>query len=319
MAATDEFAAALDAGDYRGALTAYRATEHAQSSIGKPTEAFLLALAGEHGAAGQHMQGVTQANVIEAFVRGERERHARWTDVRAAGSMNASEPLPYLGVYAGTSVALLQGDKALIDGAIAADKAKIPPVAGTLTFRSGDVREFSSIVDSDDGIGAMLETYGADGLLYIPFASLRSVRFAPPRTFMDSFIVRGDAVLADGTQTMVIVPMLYALSSTAGVQTIRTGRETRWEYVGSARRGIGQRDFVLDGGTMIGLQNVAAIELRGTARPATKAAPRPAPEPLPRARVDAGGAGAEPTSRQDVLMLVLVVAVIVAVLVAILS
>jgi hypothetical protein len=45
--------------------------------------------------------------------------------------------------------------------------------------------------------------------------------------------------------------------------TIAAGRMTTWSYVGSARRGLGQRDFVLDGGMMIGMQNVASIELDG--------------------------------------------------------
>jgi hypothetical protein len=274
MGETDDFARALDDGDYKRALVAYRATEHAQSEIGKPTEAFLMALAGDHGAAARAMAGVANANVIESFVRGERERAGRWTDVKK----------------------------------MAAEKANLPPAGGKLVFRDGTSREFSTITDSDDGIGATLETYGADGLLYIPFASLRSVRFHPPRTFLDSFIARADLVLADGTETMVIVPMLYAESTTAGRATIRTGRETTWDYDGPVRRGLGQRDFVLDGGRMIGLQNVAAIELRGV-----KASPV-----LPRARIEAGG-GAAPVSQKDLLMLLLVLAVIVAVLFVVLS
>jgi protein involved in temperature-dependent protein secretion len=262
MGATEEFAEALDTGDYKKALSVYRTMEHARTPVGKATEAFLHALTGDLMAAIRTLrESGADAPAIEAIVKGERDRTARWTQVEAASSLSASEPLPFVGVYAGIAVALLQGDKALIDGAIAADKAKIPAVAGTLTFRDGRKRAFKSIVDSDDGIGAMLESYGPSGLLYMPFASLRSITFLPPKNFIDRLVPRADVVLADGTSTQALVPMLYAQSSTSSDKTIAAGRMTTWSYVGSARRGLGQRDFVLDGGMMIGMQNVAAIEL----------------------------------------------------------
>ena len=64
---------------------------------------------------------------------------------------------------------------------------------------------------------------------------------------------------------VALVPLLYALSTTASDSTIRAGRMTTWRYVGGARRALGQRDFVLDGGSMVGMQHVAAIEFDGTA------------------------------------------------------
>jgi hypothetical protein len=270
MGATEQFAEALDEGDYKQALAVYRTTDHARTPVGKATEAFLYTLTGDlMGATRTLRESGADAAAIEAIVKGERDRTARWTDVAAASSLNASDPLPYVGVYAGIAVALLQKDKALIDGQIAADKAKIPPVGGTLTFRDGRKRAFKSIVDSDDGIGAMLETYGPNGLLYMPFAALRSVTFLPPRNFIDQLVLRADVVMVDGTSTQVLVPMLYALSTTTGDSTIRAGRMTTWSYVGSARRGLGQRDFVLDGGMMIGLQNIGSIELNAAAMPVT--------------------------------------------------
>jgi protein involved in temperature-dependent protein secretion len=259
---------------------------------------------------------VTNANLIEIIVKGERERAERWTDVKAASSIAASEPLPYLGVYVGTAVALLQNDKALIEGAIARDKAEIPSVAGTLTFRDGRTSEFKSIVDSDDGIGAMLETYGPDGLLYIPFAALKSVRFLPPRTFIDHLVAKAEVVLADGTETMVLVPLLYALSTTTNDASIRAGRMTTWNYVGSARRGLGMRDFVLNGGKMIGMANVAAIEISGAsapARPAAPAAARPV-APLPTAQTVSPA-----TSSKNLLVIGMILLVIVVLLFVVMS
>ena len=263
MDPTEQFVEALQAGDYGAALRAYRQTDHARTSVGRPTEALLQALTGDHAAAARTIAGCEQAELIELIVKGERERAARWTDPRAAAALAVAEPLPYLGVYAGMAVALLEGDQRLIEQRIAPDVRKVPPVAGRLTFTDGGVREFSSIVDSDDGIGAMLETYGPGGLLYIPFAAIRSLRFLPARNFIDRLVPRAEVELTSGEETTVLVPLLYALSTTSKDASIRAGRMTTWRYVGPARRGLGQRDFVIDGGRMIGMQRVAAIELTG--------------------------------------------------------
>jgi protein involved in temperature-dependent protein secretion len=189
----------------------------------------------------------------------------------------------------------------------------IPSVSGKLTFRDGRVREFKSIVDSDNGIGAMLETYGPSGLMYLPFAALRSLTFLPPRNFIDRLVPRAEAVLGDGTSTTVLVPLLYALSTTDGDASIRAGRMTTWRYVGPARRGLGQRDFVLDGGVTIGMQNVAAIELTGAS-----AGARPSPAARPGARAPLPRATAEPSageSKSNLLVIGLVLVAIVVILI----
>lgn len=308
MGSIEDFSAALDEGDYKTALAAYRQTEHARTPVGKATEAFLRALNGEIQEAIRLLrEEAGDAPLIEVIVKGERDRTARWKDVSAASSLSASDPLPFVGIYAGVAVALLQNDKELIDGQIAADKATIPPTAGTLTYHDGRKRAFRSIVDSDDAIGAMLETYGPNGLLYMPFASLKSITFLPPKNFVDQIVPQAEVVMADGTRTTVVVPLLYALSSTDGDATIRAGRLTTWKYVGSARRGLGQRDFVLDGGVMIGMQNVASIELTGAPGKAD-VTPPPRKRPLPRATVE------PPASSRNLLTIGLVLLAIVIVL-----
>jgi len=278
-----DFANALEEGDYPRAAHAYARTENARTSVGAATAALLTSLAGDHADAARQIAGCRDAGLIEAIILGERERAARWSDAKAARALAAAEPLPYLGVYAGMALALLVNDAKFIDQTIAPDAKKIPPVGGTVRFADGATSTFRSIVDSDDAIGAMLETYGPSGLLYFPFASLRSVTFLPPRNFIDRLFLRADIVLADGTSTTVLVPLLYALSTTAKDPTIRAGRMTTWRHVGSARRALGQRDFVLNGGKMIGMQRIAAIELSG----ATEPAPTP-PSPT----VDPGDANA---------------------------
>jgi protein involved in temperature-dependent protein secretion len=264
---TRDFVNALEEGDYPRALEAYSRTENARTSVGAATIALLTSLTGDHDKAARQIAGCRDAGLIEAVILGERERSARWSDAKAARELSAAEPLPYLGVYAGMALALLVNDAKFVDEKVAPDARKIPHVGGTVRFVDGATSTFRSIVDSDDGIGAMLETYGPSGLLYIPFASLQSVTFLPPRNFIDRLFYRADVVLTDGTSTTVLVPLLYALSTTAKSPETRAGRTTTWRYVGSARRGLGQRDFVLDGGKMIGMQRFAAIELSGATEP----------------------------------------------------
>jgi protein involved in temperature-dependent protein secretion len=95
--------------------------------------------------------------------------------------------------------------------------------------------------------------------LYFPFATLRRVEVLPRANFMDHLMPKVRVVDAQGT-AMGFVPLLYATSATSEDDFSRSGRMTSFDYVGSARRGFGQRDFVLDGGAMVGLQGIAAID-----------------------------------------------------------
>lgn len=68
---------------------------------------------------------------------------------------------------------------------------------------------------------------------------------------------------------VALVPLLHALSTTAERASIRAGRMTTWRYMGNARRALGQRDFVLDGGTMVGMQGIATIEFTAVSQAST--------------------------------------------------
>ena len=133
------------------------------------------------------------------------------------------------------------------------------PIAGKLTFHRGEPRGFEDIADCDDAIGHMLETYCGQGLLYFPFETLRRIEVLPRSNFMDVLMPRVKITDANGTLE-AHVPLLYACSATSPDEGIRNGRETRFESLGDARRGRGQRDFVVDGSMLIGFQNIAAID-----------------------------------------------------------
>lgn len=248
---------AIAAGDYLQAHALLQNTQEARTEIGVAVGGFLLAL-GERFDEADRLLATKNLPSIVVIARGERERLARWRDPKAAGSLGASVPLPFLGMYAGMAVALLQRDEALVQR-IKSDMKQIPPVSGRI-YLAGKPRPFKELVDADDAIGQMLETYTGDGLLYFPFATLRRVDFLPKTNFMDLLMPKVQITNKDGRTSLAFVPLLYAGSATDPDPTTRTGRVTMFDYVGEGRRPRGQRDFFADG-AMIGLQGVTAIEL----------------------------------------------------------
>jgi protein involved in temperature-dependent protein secretion len=250
---------AIEAGEYVRAYEALQRTPEVGTPVGVAVGAFLLAL-GERFDDAERLTRTADVPAIALLVRGERDRLARWRDPRAAGSLAASEPLAWLGMYAGMAHALLARDAALV-ARIKQDMEQIAPVPGVIHVH-GKPRPFRVLVDADDAIGQMLETYCGNGLLYFPFHAVRRVEFLPKRSFMDHLMPKVQITDIRGQTALAFVPLLYAGSSTHAEPMIRTGRLTNFDYVGDARgrRPSGQRDFFADGGAMIGLQGVTAIE-----------------------------------------------------------
>lgn len=252
----DEVFRAIEAGNYFAAYQAFQRTPDARNQVGVAVSGFLLTLAERFDEADVVLSAPDVA-AIALIARGERERLARWRDPRVAGSLSASIPLPFIGMYAGMAVALLQQDQALVVR-IKNDMQQIRPVPGRI-FVNGQPRTFTNLVDADDAIGQMLETYCGNGLLYFPFATLRRIDFLPKTNFMDHLMPKVRITDLQGQTALAFCPLLYAGSSTHPDETIRNGRMTMFDYVGEARRPRGQRDLFADQ-VMIGLQGVTAIE-----------------------------------------------------------
>lgn len=253
---------AIQDGDYAAAYDALQQTAEARTMVGVASGAFLLALIERFDEAERLLAGANLPS-IELIVRGERERVLRQRDPQAAGSLAAAIPLPFLGVYAGMATALRQRDVELAARMKQEIATHVRPVSGQIHLIRGGARPFQDIVDADDAIGQMLETYCGRGLLYFPFAALHRVDFLPKTNFMDVLMPKVQITDRQGHSAMAFVPMLYTGSALGDPHT-RNGRMTMFEYVGRARHGRGQRDFVVDGGTLIGIENVAAIELAST-------------------------------------------------------
>src|SRR5688572_27758907 len=178
----DEVFAAIESGNYYAAYQALQNTTEARTQVGVGVGGLLLSLAERYDEADRLVAG-QNAPAIALIARGERERLARWRDPRVAGGLAATVPLPWVGMYAGMALAILQRDDALITR-IKNDMKQIGPCPGFITI-NGNRRPFRELVDADDAIGQMLETYCGNGLLYFPFHTLRRIDFLPKQNFMD--------------------------------------------------------------------------------------------------------------------------------------
>jgi len=250
--------AAVRAGNYAQAYEALQQTPDVDPTVRAAVGAFLLALAERFDEAEQ-LLGTTDLPAIRVIVAGERQRLTRWRDPEANGSLNATTSTPLVPLYVAVGCAFVRGNNELADRAVAQLAEQATPIAGQITFTSGEVRGFRDLSDSDDGIGQMLETYCGEGLLYFPFSSLRRVELLPRDNFMD-FLMPRAAITDDRGTASAYVPLLYAGSSTSPLDHLRSGGTTMFDYLGAARRACGQRDFVLDGTTMIGIQHIAVID-----------------------------------------------------------
>jgi len=255
----EELMLAIQAGEYAAAYEALQRTSEAGTTVGIATGAFLLALI-ERFEEAERLLARAQLPSIAMIVRGERERVLRQRDPRAAGSLPAAFPMPFMGVYAGMATALVQRDAPRAQQLKQEIAEQVRPISGQLHLVRGGARPFQDIVDADDAIGQMLETYCGQGLLYFPFAALRRIDFLPKTNFMDVLMPKAQLLDLQGQTWMAFVPMLYCGSALGDPHT-RNGRMTMFEYVGRARHGRGQRDYVVDGGTLIGIETIAAIEL----------------------------------------------------------
>jgi protein involved in temperature-dependent protein secretion len=252
---------AIEAGDYARAFDELQYTGEARTKVGIASGAFLLAMVERFDEAEALLQGA-QLPSIELMVRGERQRAARWRDPKECG-FSAATPIEAAPLYAAMAAALAGRDEGLADRTKQELAARSRPIGGRLTLANGEVRTFANITDTDDAIGQMLETYCGNGLLYFPFEGLRRIEVLPKTNFMDHLVPKVKLTGAQGSGT-VLVPLLYANSTTSSVTELRNGLGTFFDYVGQARRGRGHRDFMVDN-ALVGLGNIASIEFVPTA------------------------------------------------------
>lgn len=250
---------AMDAGDYARAAVAFMQQPDAGTQTGIACAALLLAYADRFDEAIAKLRQ-TKAPAVDVIVSGEQARWARWRDPAAAGRLGLIAPTASAPMYAGLAVALLHRDEALATKVFADFAQTVRPVAGQITLRNGSARPFTDLRDYDDGIGQMFELFVGNGVTYAPMELVRRLELKAPSQFIEQLAFRATLTTKTGEVIHGFMPLLYPCSTTAADPTIRVGRQTAFDYVGRACRGIGQRDFKIDGGTMMGMQNIAAID-----------------------------------------------------------
>lgn len=197
------------------------------------------------------------ANASEFFlglIEAERARHGFLHDGDGGVGFVIEPP--------GWAAAFCQIPKALREGrgdeasALLQDAwRKVPPVSGTL---NGDVR-FESFRDADDVLGPFLEAVVPGAWFWLPFAQLRSVRFAEPRGYQEMIWRPAAITMTNGWSGEVWIPSLYS-GTGARSDLEKLGRMTMFDYPAPGLcRGFGQRDFKVDDGTLMGIQNVREV------------------------------------------------------------
>jgi len=128
------------------------------------------------------------------------------------------------------------------DGGTAAAELEVavgeqPELAGNLNDRP-----FGAARDLDDLLGSVLEIFAGGRYLWLPLESIRRLEIEEPRHLMDTIWLPAELVDSDGSTATVHLPVLYAGSAGHESDTVRLGRETRWEEVApEVFAGRGQR------------------------------------------------------------------------------
>lgn len=124
-----------------------------------------------------------------------------------------------------------------------------------------DGTAFSWIADADSRIGPFLEAVVAGKYYFIPFTQLKRVHFDAPEDLRDLAWTPAQLELANGGQTVALVPTRYPGSEASSDNAIRLARKTEWEEKAeNSYWGHGQRTFATDAADYA-LLDVRLIEL----------------------------------------------------------
>ena len=154
-------------------------------------------------------------------------------------------------------------------GAITAERARedtvtrksysAPPEGAT----GGSLNEasFSSISDADPRVGARLEVYMGADCMWIPFASIASIRMEPPKRLRDLIWIPAEVRLRGSGdaagQPQVLLPALSVFSWRHSDPQVRLGRMTVWEEENGEEIPYGQKMLLVDG------EEIPLLEIRG--------------------------------------------------------
>jgi type VI secretion system protein ImpE len=132
---------------------------------------------------------------------------------------------------------------------------------------------FAWIADADSRLGPMLEAIVNGRYYWLPFQRLKEIRVEKPADLRDFVWTPAYLTLANGGETVALIPTRYPGSEASGDGQIRLARKTTWTEQGpDTFIGLGQRVLATDGGELA-LLDVRTIALEGTADAEDAAAP----------------------------------------------
>jgi type VI secretion system protein ImpE len=134
---------------------------------------------------------------------------------------------------------------------------------------------FAWIADQDARLGPMLEAIVNGRYYWLPFQRLKEIRVEKPSDLRDFVWTPAYLTLANGGETVALIPTRYPGSEASPDGAIRMSRKTTWEEVdGDTALGLGQRILITDQGELP-IMDVRSISLDGVAE-AEPEAPAPA-------------------------------------------
>jgi type VI secretion system protein ImpE len=126
---------------------------------------------------------------------------------------------------------------------------------------------FTWIADADARLGPMLEAIVNGRYYWMPFHRLTEIRFEKPADLRDLVWTPATLTLANGGQTVALIPTRYPGSEESPDGAIRMARKTEWiERDPDAFLGLGQRLLTTDRGEHP-LLDLRTITLDGVAEP----------------------------------------------------
>ena len=131
-----------------------------------------------------------------------------------------------------------------------------PPTSGTI-----DGTAFDWIADADSRLGPVLEAVVNGRYVWVPFAALAKIDLEAPTDLRDLVWAPAHLELANGGDTVALVPSRYVGSGAAAEGALQLARKTEWIEIGSEQyRGLGQR-MLTTSATEVGVLEVRKIVL----------------------------------------------------------
>ncbi len=132
---------------------------------------------------------------------------------------------------------------------------------------SGAVNDspFTWIADADSRLGPVLEVIINGRYGWLPFEHLTQVSIEPVADLRDLIWAPAQLTLANGGETVALLPVRYPGTADEADPALRLSRRTDWlEMAEGQYRGLGQRVLATDGAEL-GLLEVRSIRLDGPA------------------------------------------------------